>query len=404
MPSTDTDDALFTTIDWEAESSSRFRPRRRTIGFAVALATIAALLAYDFVVAPEELITQLKWDPTRMDWLVLTSIAVFGRYVALPLAVNRRRTIRYGRELLSRPAGVLSLGAILFLVIVALVGPDLLYSGYPKLMDRFQPPAFSSLDTSSLTIAYECAGEMSGEVCHGSMKYLFGTTRIGEDITLLIAQGIRVALILGFAAGMVMAIVATVVGTVAGYYGGLVDDILTRYVELQQTVPALVVFVVFATLFLGEYSSVTEGGLFSLALVFGLLDWGGIARLVRSEVFTRRSSGYVRAAKAAGASDIQVIRRHIIPNSTATIVTAVTRRIPLLVLAHTALAYLEIHRAGARSLGRLLRIGLARAHLTWHQKWWVTTFAVLALILITVSFNVFGDVIRDVIDPKSEVE
>lgn len=402
-PSPDLDDARFTTINWDAESSRWLRPRRRTVGFAAVLGVLLVLFAYDFLVSPDKLIAELKWDPRRMDWLLVASFVLLGRYVFLPLAINRQRSVKYGRELLSRPAGVLSLTGLVFLAIVAIAGPDLLYDGYPQLADKFQPPPFTSLDTTDLRFGYQCAGQMTGEVCHGTTKYLFGTTRIGEDVALLVAEGIRVALILGLAAGMIMAVVATVVGTLAGYFGGLVDDILMLYVEVQQTVPAIVVFVVFATLFLGEYSTVTQAGLFALALVFGLLDWGGIARLVRSEVLTRRSAGYVRAAKAAGASDSHVIRRHVIPNSTATIVTAVTRRIPLLILAHTALAYLEVHRAGARSLGRLLRIGLAGTHLPWHQKWWVTTFAVIALILITVSFNVFGDVVRDVIEPQSEV-
>lgn len=404
MPSTDLDGARFTTIDWEAESGRRFRLRRRTAGVLAVAALLAALFVYDVVVGPDELVAEFKWDPSRMEWLLLASFVVIGRYVLLPMAVNRRRTKRYARQLLTRPAGFLSVATLFVLVVVAVVGPDVFYDGYPRLMDRFQPPVYGTLDIEGLRIGYECAGQLTGTVCHGSWAYPLGTTRIGEDIVVLLAKGIQVALLFAVATGVLMAVVATLVGTLAGYYGGFVDDVLMRYVEIQQTVPAIVVFVVFATLFLGDYSSVTEGGLFALALVFGLLDWGGIARLVRSEVLTRRSAGYVRAAKAAGASDFHVIRRHVVPNSTATIVTAVTRRIPLLILAHVALAYLQIHRAGARSLGRLLRIGLEPSHMAWHQKWWTTTFAVVALVLLTVSINVLGDVLRDVLNPHSEVE
>lgn len=404
MPSPDLDDARFTSIDWDDEAGSRFRPDSRTVGFVLLLAVLAALLAYDLLVNPGELITELNWDPTRMDWLTLVSLAILGRYVLVPGLLDSRRTIRFARAFLSRPAGFLSATTLGLLAIFAIVGPAVLDTGYPRLSHRLQPPLFGTFPADALSFVYECTGHVAGGACHGSMQYPLGTTRWGEDITLLLAQGVQVALILGLAAGTIMAVLATAVGTIAGYYGGWVDDILMRYVEVQQTVPAVVVFVVLATLFLGNLTGITQGGLFALALVFGLLDWGGIARLVRSEVLTRRSAGYIRAARAAGGSDRHIIRRHVIPNSRATIVTAVTRRIPLLILAQTALAYLELHRAGEQSLGRLLRVGLEGFHVAWYQKWWITTMAVLTLVLLVVAFSVLGDVARDLLDPQTEVE
>jgi len=404
MPSTDLDGARFTAIDWNEETGGLARPRGRTLGLAIALAVLGLLLAYDLLVQPGELVAALNWDVSRMDWLALTSLVVFGRYVVFPLVADRRRTRRYVTKFLSRPAGVISLAILLLLGLVALVGPEVFYRSYPRLSDRLQPPAFAGVLVDDIPIVYNCVGEQAAGTCQGTWKYPLGTTRIGEDLVLLLARGTRVALSLGFAAAMIMGIVATAVGTTAGYVGGWVDDVLMSYVDVQQTVPAIVVYIVLATLFLGNLSGVTQGGLFAVALVFGLFDWGGIARIVRSEVMARRSAGYVRAARAAGASDLHVIRRHIIPNSTGTIVTSLTRRIPLLILAQTALAYLAIHRAGSKSLGRILRIGLEPRHMTWHRKWWITTFAVILLILMVVSFSVFGDEVREVIDPQSEVE
>ncbi len=404
MPSTQLDDARFTDIDWDAETRGIPRPRYRSVGFALALAVLFGLLAYDFFAKPAELFAPLNWDVSRMGWLTLASLILFARYAVLPLALDRRRAARYVREFLSRPAGVLSLLLLLFFGFVALFGPELLYRSYPRLSDRLQPPAFASVKVDDLPIIYECAGRRAGGTCHGTWQYLLGTTRIGEDLALLLARGVRVALILGFSAAMIMGIVATVVGTTAGYVGGWVDDVLMGYVDVQQTVPAIIVYVILVALFLGNIAGVTQGGLFALALVFGLLDWGGIARIVRSEVMGRRSKGYVRAAKSAGASDLHVIRRHIIPNTTATIVTALTKRIPLLILAQTALAYLALNRAGSKSLGRILRIGLEGRHMAWHRKWWVTTFAVVVLVGLVVAFSVFGDEVRDVIDPQTEVE
>ena len=403
MPTSETNGPRFTEIDWE-DAGGRRRPRWRTIGLVAAFVALVGLFAYDVLAAPDELFAVLDWDLARIDWLLLASLVLFVRYVGVPLATDRRRTERYVHGFLSRPAAVASLLVLCALCLIALFGPSLLDSGYPRLEHRLQPPAFGSVYVGDLSIVYDCVGEAAAGTCHGTWQYPLGTTRIGEDVVLLLAQGTQVALVLGFSAAMIMGLGATAVGTTAGYVGGWVDDVLMSYVDVQQTVPAIVIYIVLATLYLGNLSGVTQGGLFAVALVFGLFDWGGIARIVRSEVRGRRSAGYVRAAKAAGASDLHVIRRHVIPNSTGTIVTSLTRRIPLLILAQTALAYLAIHRAGSKSLGRILRIGLESQHMAWHRKWWITTFAVVLLVVMVVAFSVFGDEVRDVIDPQSEVE
>lgn len=403
MPSAETNGPSFTEVDWE-QTGGWQRPRWRTVGLVGTFLVLGVLLVTDLLVAPERPLVLIDWDLGRIDWLLVGSAVLFARYVVLPLAADRRRTVRYVAEFRSRPAAVASLGVLVALVLIALFGPQLLARDYPRLAHRLQPPAFSSVFVGDLTIVHECLGTTTNEVCHGTWEYPLGTTRIGEDLVLLLANGIRIALVLGFSAAMIMGVVAMAVGTTAGYVGGWVDDVLMSYVDVQQTVPAIVIYIVLATLYLGNLSGVTQGGLFAVAVVFGLFDWGGIARIVRSEVMARRSAGYVRAARAAGASDLHVIRRHVIPNSTGTLVTALTRRIPLLILAQTALAYLAIHRAGSKSLGRVLKIGLEGRHMAWHQKWWITTFAVVVLVIVVVAFSVFGDEVRDVVDPQAEVE
>jgi peptide/nickel transport system permease protein len=402
MSSGGIDSAKFTRVDWSEESGGRFRPRLRTVGFVLSLAVLAVLLAYDVVVGPDELFGFMYWDVTRMDWLVLVSAVLFVRYAVVPLVTNLDRSSKYVREFLTRPAGALSGAFILFFTFLGLLGPEFIDFTYPKLTHRLQPPVYTTVNTEG--IVHECVGKTTGNLCHGTWRYPLGTNIIGENVLEPLFYGNRTALKLGLSVAVIMGVIATAVGTAAGYFGGRVDDVLMRYVEVQQTVPAIVVYLVIATMFLGNLSGVPDGGLFAMALVFGLLDWGGIARIVRSEVLTRRSKGYVRAAKAAGASDLHVIRRHIVPNSTATLVTSITRRIPLLILAQVALAYLELNRVDERSIGGMLRNGLTGQHMVWHQKWWVTTFGVLFLVVTVVSFNVFGDTARDVLDPQEGVE
>jgi peptide/nickel transport system permease protein len=399
MPSSSLDDAGFTDIDWAAESGGRSLLDAPTLGLLAGLLAVAGLLAYDLRAGTP--FGALNWDPTRMDWLALASAVLFGRYGCYPLIRDRDRAASALRSLLARPAGAFSLVVVVGSLLFALVAPELVSFGYPRLEHRLQPPVYARVHVADV-YAYSCVGELSNGYCHGTWRYPLGTDRYGESVTELLFNGNRVAVKLGLTTAAIMGVVATTVGTTAGYVGGLVDDALMGYVDVQQTIPAVVVYIVLATLFLGEIGGVSDGGLFALALVFGLLDWGGIARLVRSDVLTRRSAGYVRAARAAGASDLHVIRRHVVPNSTGTVVTALTRRVPLLVLAQVALAYLELNRAGSLSLGRTLRLALSSRvqNLPWYETWWLSVFALAFLVVFVLAYSLFGDELRDVLDPN----
>jgi len=398
MPSTELASARFTSVDWveeQADAGGLRSARRRTLGLVAALLVVAALFTYDFVVAPRELVPMLDWDVTRIDWLFLVSTVLFVRYAVVPLVANRDRAASYAAEFARRPAGLLSLGYILAFGVLGVVGPEWFGLARVDFGAKLQPPVYATFDATDI-YPYSCVGPASGDVCHGTWQYPLGTTRVGEDMVKLIVYAVRIGLQLALSAAMIMVVVATAVGTAAGYFGGWVDDVLMRYVDVQQTIPAIVVYIILSTMYLGK-------GLFALALVFGLLDWGGIARLVRSEAMQRRTDGFVRAARSAGASDLHVVRKHVIPNSTATIVTALTRQIPLLILAQVALAYLRLNNVGYRSLGEVLLRGLSSNPVPWHQKWWIVGFVTLFLVLTVVAFNVFGDVVRDVLDPQAEV-
>jgi len=402
MPSSDSDPPEFTRVDWDEASSGRRRPSARTAGFALALLAVVGLLAYDLTVAPEETLPPLDWDVDRSGWFVVVALVVLARYVFVPLLADRDRTARHVTAFLDRPAGVLALGYLLAFGLVGVFGPELFEFTYAKLDARLQPPVFAGVN-ASVADGYSCVGPVADGVCRGTWQYPLGTNYIGENVVEGLIGGMHIAVKIGVATAVVMAAVATTVGTVAGYYGGWVDDLLMRYVDVQQTIPAIVVYIVIATLFLGNVEGVSDGGTLAFVLVFGLLDWGGIARLVRGEAIQRRSAGYVRAATAAGASDLHVIRRHVVPNSTATIVTALTRRIPLLVLAQVGLAYLALNSVRPASFGELLRVSLEGRHMPWYVQWWTSMPAVVLLVGLVVACNVFGDTVRDVLDPREEV-
>jgi len=234
MPSTELESARFTSIDWAEESGGWRSLRLRTVGLVAALLLVAVLFTYDYVAAPRELFEFMDWDVTRMDWLFLVSTVLFVRYALVPLAINRDRSSAYVREFVRRPAGVLSLGYIVFFGVMGVVGPEWFGLARVNFYATVQPPVFTSVYAENIR-AHNCVGKMVENQCHGTWKYPLGTTRVGEDMVKLIVYAIRIGLKLALSAAMIMVVIATAVGTAAGYFGGWVDDVLMRYVDVQQT-------------------------------------------------------------------------------------------------------------------------------------------------------------------------
>jgi peptide/nickel transport system permease protein len=393
MPSKRTDAPRFTSVNWDDVSGRLPTVRARTVGLVVTLLAVGGLFLYDYQVNPDDLIGE--WTPSRIEWLNILAGVFVARYGVLPLLVDRDRTKEYAREFLTRPLGVVSFLYILAFAVLGVAGPK--YFGYAtaSFATKIQPPVYTSVYVGEI-YPYECVGRLVGEYCHGTWRFPLGTTRIGEDMVKLLVYGMHLSFKLALGASILMVLLATAVGTTAGYFGGKIDDALMWYVDVQQTIPAIVVYIIVGTLYLDQ-------GLFALALIFGLFDWGGIARLVRSETIKRRSAGYVRAARSAGASDLHVVRKHVVPNSAATIVTALTRQIPILILIQVALAYLQLSTVNLRSLGEVLMRGMSTNPVPWFQRWWVMASVVAFLAVTVVAFNLFGDAMSDVLDSQEEV-
>jgi len=243
---------------------------------------------------------------------------------------------------------------------------------------------------------------VNGE-CVGTWQYPLGTTSTGDDVLTRVVLGMNVALKVIVITGTLMVPLGVSVGTVAGYVGGRVDDALMRYVDIQQVLPAF--FIVLLLLV------IHDGGLLLLVLVFGLLNWGGIARLVRSDALKTREEGFVWAARSAGAGPLRIVRRHIVPNTSSTILTAVTLQLPLIVIMETTLAYLFSQgRVGAarasiwqvdNSWGWTVALGFSdRAFPA--TSWWVVLAPGVLLLTTTVSLSLLGDAMRDALDPRVE--
>ncbi|MFB6309323.1 MAG: ABC transporter permease [Haloarculaceae archaeon] len=377
--------------DVDLGSEGRAGLSQQTRWFVGSLAVLAVVFVYDYgreapLFAPNPVL-QSGWDLTQLDWLFAISLLLFGFYVVVPLATNRRMTAHYWRQFRKNRAAVVSLAFLGVIFTLGLVGPLLVGRPEVALTESYQPPVGMAVDSS---VPLSCVGEVSGGLCHGTWQYPLGTTGEGKDILTLIVLGMRVSMRIGLITSFLVVSIGTTVGTVAAYVGGLVDEALMRYVDLQQVFPSFLLYLLLIYLF--------GGSLLMFILVFGFFSWGGTARLVRSAALQRSENEYIMAAQCAGADTKHVIRKHILPNVSSTVITNLTLLIPGLILFEAGLAFLSLGDPTIPSWGQTIAAG--RSDLS--SAWWISTLPGVVLFLTILAFNFVGDALRDALDPRSE--
>lgn len=321
-----------------------------------------------------------------LDWLYAASVVVFLGYVVAPLAVDRAAVARYRAALAGDRLAAAGLAYVVALLVVGTVGPWLLGPPTQNLVHSFQPPAFASVES---TLPADCLGEVAGNRCHGTLRYPLGTNGQGESMLRVVVRGTRVAAQVALVASALLVPLGTAVGLAAGYRGGLLDQLLMRYVDVQSAVPAFLAYLVLIFVF--------GRSLFLLVVVFGLLSWGEVARIVRSEVIQRRDAGYVQAARVAGAGPLYVVRRVLLPNVSAAVLTTASRQASMLVLIEAALAFMGLSESNTGSWGDTIARGVTE----WFPvNWWISVWPVVALACTVVAFGVLGDALRDAMDPE----
>ncbi|MBO4247125.1 ABC transporter permease [Halomicrobium sp. IBSBa] len=384
----------FERVDWSAvDATRRTVTPERTI-LAVGLLIVAALWLYDRYVAHVYLVAE--WAVTPVDWAVMAGLVVLTAYGVVPAVRNREATLRVASAIRDRPVLVAALCFLGGLFVVGTVLPLVL--GRPELNFGYvyQPPLGFAADAGW---SPSCAGEIRQgtgiqRYCEGSLQAPLGTNGRGQLVESLLVSGARVAIyVVVFTLAFVVPL-ATAVGVTAGFRGGRLDDVLRTYVDVQLCIPAIFLYFV-GYMYVGA----------SLALLlatFGLLSWGPVARLVRSEVLQRREDGYVVVARSLGASDWYVARRHVLPNVTNTLVPAVVHLVAILIVAEAGVAFLGFSDVELYSWGSTIAEGLSPDRGTAHQVWWVSTAPAVALAATVVSLKLVGDGLRDVLDPRGE--
>ncbi|MFB6152816.1 MAG: ABC transporter permease [Halodesulfurarchaeum sp.] len=381
-------------IDWDAHSAATVPIPWRLVLFAVGLGAISLAFLYSQATGSDVL---YRWSPKPLTWVYRVSLLVLLVFGVPALLSDRDRTRRYLSRLRENWIATGSLVVLAGLVVFAQLGPMVMGRPRANPIASYQPPVGFGSPAGVVTI--NCIGPVVGppgaDSCMGTWAYPLGTGPIGQNMISLLASGLHVSLQVAVITVAIMIPIATGVGIVAGYIGGPVDTVLMRYVDVQQSVPAFVVYIILVFAF--------GSSLFLLVLVFGLFNWGSIARLVRSETIQRRESQYVDVARGAGVGPLRIIRRHILPNVSNAVVVGATQKIPQLILLETGLTYIELGDVGRRfqSFGQTIERGFAAAF--GHgpmDVWWIWVLPVIVLAITVISLSVVGDALRDVLDPR----
>lgn len=223
-----------------------------------------------------------------------------------------------------------------------------------------------------------------------SAEYWFGTNELGQDVFSLVLAGARVSLFAGLAVVCLGAVIGTMVGAVAGYFGGWTDEILMRLTDLKLTIPGLILAMAVA--------AALSPGIFNMVIAITLSWWPGYARLVRGEVMAKKEESFVIAARAIGASHLRIIGRHILPNIMTPVIVKMSLDMGFAILTVASLGFIGIGvKPPTPEWGSLLSI--ARSYMP--DYWWTAIFPGLAIFIAVFGFNLLGDGLRDVFDPRS---
>ncbi len=300
---------------------------------------------------------------------------------------------------------VISLFTVLIVVLIAIFAPMF----YPyKYEQQLGLTAGENVDSSYKNLKpFEYGTTEQARIQAGEkiFPHIFGTDSHGRDYAIRVIYGTRVSLLVGFFASIIVLIIGVIYGSVSGFYGGKVDLIMMRIVDIIYSLPDLLIIILLSVVLKQTVQQLIAGtvlekigvGMISIFIVFALLYWVSMARMVRGQILSIKQQDYVLAARSIGAKGGHIIRKHMLPNCISVIIISTALQIPSAIFTESFLSFLGLGvNIPMPSLGSLASDALAGIYSYAYRL----VIPAIAICLIVLSLNLLGDGLRDAFDPK----
>ena len=306
------------------------------------------------------------------------------------------------RKLMKNPLAVASMIVLLVIILVIIIAPLVVPYGYTEIL-----AVDGRRDKGAKNLAPFTYSEMEQKyIADGGTRFphVFGTDEQCRDYFMRVVYGTRVSLCVGFFASLIVLIIGLVYGSISGYIGGRTDLIMMRIVDIIYSLPDMLMVILLSVVLkevlqfqADSFLASLGSNMVSLFIVFGILYWVGMARLVRGQILTIKENDYILAAKSIGAHSGRIIRKHILPNCISVIIITTALQIPSAIFTESYLSFVGLGvQAPMPSLGSLANT--AREGLQSYP--YKLLFPSLVICLIVLSLTLLGDGLRDAFDPK----
>lgn len=244
-------------------------------------------------------------------------------------------------------------------------------------------PFFAGYDPNNINLKEALIGP--------SPDHLLGTDSLGRDLFSRMLYGARISLSVGFVAVGISVLIGVILGSIAGYYGGSVDNVISRFIDIMLCFPTF--FLILSTI------AVLGPGIWNIMVIIGLTSWMGVARLIRAEILSLKEREFVEAARAIGAGDVRIIVRHLIPNGIGPVLVSATLGVAGAILIESGLSFLGLGvQPPNPSWGNIL----TESKSTLGIAWWITVFPGLAILITVLGYNLLGEGLRGYFSPHKE--